>query len=91
MHVALKKHITAIQKRKRNIYTSKYGKKEEVIKVQRKNLMKTIKVLNVRLKSKVLPLTRIKTLNVRMIKQQLLQKVIRQTNMDNSKYRSFMN
>lgn len=79
MHVALKNHITTIQKRKRNIYTSEYSKKEEVLKVQRKNLMKTTKVLNVRLKSKVLALTRIKRLNVRMIKQQLLQKVISQT------------
>lgn len=79
MHVTLKNHITTIQKRKRNIYTSEYSKKEEVLKVQRKNLMKTTKVLNVRLKSKVLALTRIKRLNVRMIKQQLLQKVISQT------------
>ena len=53
-------------KTKRNAYMREYRKKRRLMKLGGKNLMKTILVLNVGLKNKVLPLSKIRMLSVKM-------------------------
>lgn len=69
-----------VQKTKQNAYMKEYRKKKRSMKVGRENLTKTILVLNVRLKNKVLPLATVKTVNVRLKNKVLPLTTIRSLN-----------
>lgn len=69
-----------VQKTKQNAYMKEYRKKRRSMKVGRENLTKTILVLNVRLKNRVLPVTTVKTVNARLKNKVLPLTTIRSLN-----------